>query len=121
MQKRTRVIFTFAALVVLVAGLYFFTNWFSIVTGYLKGEDSAASLASCLSSQGAEFYGNEFCVDCEKQALEFGIAFEKIHYIDCGREKENCPNLREIPAWFINGKIHYSYKSLDELKELSSC
>ncbi len=121
MQKRTRVILTFTAIVALVAFLYIFTNWFSIVTGYLKGEDETAKLATCLKKNGVEFYGNELCSDCEKQIKEFGRHFASITYFDCGKDKEFCPNIQEIPAWYINDRIHYGFKTFQELKILSGC
>lgn len=112
---------TFITIVVLVAVLYIFTNWFSLVTGYLKGEDQTTRLATCLNKKGVEFYGSLYCADCEKQRNEFGTAFEKIKQIDCGKEKEKCPNIREIPAWYLNREFIYGYKTIDELKKLSGC
>lgn len=121
MQKRMRVIVTLGGIILLVAILYNFTNWFSIATGYLKGEDEATRLATCLGNSQVEFYGNEFCAECERQINELGEAFDSVNYVDCGREKENCPNIREIPAWFIGGKTVYGFKTFDEIKALSSC
>lgn len=121
MKKKHKVMVTLGVLILLIFGLYFFTDWFSVVTGYLKGEDAGVSLATCLDEKGAEFYGTKFCAECEKQVKEFGRAFEKIKYIDCGREKEFCPNIKEIPAWYIGGKFEYGFKTIDELQELSHC
>ncbi len=124
MQPKLRVLITFLIAVSLVAGLYFFTNWFSLITGYFVGESEQQQIAHCLSAQGTEFYGTEFCADCETQQKEFGKAFSLISYFDCGRDKENCPNIQSIPAWYIpnsDEKIYYGFKSLSELKELGKC
>jgi len=121
MKKQHKVFLTFGILIVLIVFLYLFTNWFSLITGYLKGEDEVTRLATCLNAKGAEFYGNDFCADCEKQERLFGKAFEKINYVDCGKDNSLCPNIREIPAWYIDKKIHDGYKEIDELKELSGC
>jgi len=121
MEKRTKVFVTFLFVIALVIFLYIFTNWFSIATGYFSGEDETAKIARCLNKQGAEFYGTTFCADCEKQLAIFGTAAQEIRYKDCGENKELCPNIREIPAWYINKQIHYGYKSLEELKQLSNC
>jgi hypothetical protein len=121
MQKRFKVYLTFGILVLIVGGLYIFTNWFSLITGYFKGEDEVVRLAVCLNGKGAEFYGTTFCADCEKQTKAFGYAFSNIKYVDCGKDKEFCPNIRSIPAWYINGQIYYGYKEINELKEISGC
>lgn len=121
MQKRTRVMITFGGIIILIAFLYIFTNWFSVVTGYLKGEDDSVKLANCLGEKNAEFYGNEFCVECEKQRTDFRNSLSSINYVDCGRDKQNCPNIKEIPAWYISGKIYYGYKNSSELKQISGC
>src|SRR3989344_563717 len=98
MQKKFRVLFTFIFIIFLVGILYFFTNWFSIVTGFFKGEDEISKLALCLRENEAQFYFSEYCADCEKQSAMFGKSLNAIDKIDCGKEKENCPNIREIPA-----------------------
>ena len=101
--------------------MYFFTDWFSKVTGYFAGESEKAKLAKCLQNQGAEFYGSDFCAECEAQKKLFGDNFKTINYVDCGKDKERCSNLREIPAWYLNKKIYYGYKNLTELKEIADC
>jgi len=124
MKKRTQVLVTFLFVIVLVSGLYVFTSWFSLITGYFTGESEQARVANCLTDQGSEFYGTSFCADCEKQQNELGKTFETINYIDCGRDKQNCPNIESIPAWYIpnsEDKIHYGFKTINELKVLSGC
>ncbi|MFH1802408.1 MAG: hypothetical protein ABH864_03055 [archaeon] len=124
MEKKFQVMITFVVLVGLIAALYIFTNWFSIITGYFTGESQQESLIACLNEQGAEFYGTTFCADCARQEEQFGKAFEKINKIDCGKEMQNCPNLQEIPAWYIPNspdKINYGFKTLNEISELAGC
>ncbi len=121
MEKRTVVMITFLVLILLVGGLYIFTDWFSKVTGYFTGEAEREKVAQCLAQKGAEYYGSDFCPDCEKQKKEFGNSFKLVSYVDCGENKVNCPNVREIPAWYMDKQIYYGYKTLDELKQLSNC
>jgi len=121
MEKKWKVLITFAVVIVLVAGLYSFTNWFSIVTGYFKGEDASTRLTSCLNNKDTEFYFSFDCVDCEKQEREFGRGFSGIRKIDCGLGKIDCPNVREVPAWYINGEVYYGFKSVEELNVLGGC
>lgn len=124
MENKTQVLITFIILVALIAGLYIFTNWFSVITGYFTGESEQQRVAKCLQEQGAEFYFSVYCADCEKQKQELGKAAEVIAQVDCGKEKENCPNIRELPAWYLpnsEGKINYGLKTLNELKTLGKC
>lgn len=122
MKKRhVRVMITFGVLVLLMAGLYSFTDFLSKVTGYFTGESEVERLVVCLNDNDAEFYGTTFCADCEKQVALFGTSFAKLHYVDCGREKELCPNIREIPAWYIDKQIYYGFKTIEELQELTNC
>ncbi|MFH1290036.1 MAG: hypothetical protein ABIH92_01370 [Nanoarchaeota archaeon] len=124
MEKKFQVLITFTVLVALIAGLYIFTNWFSIITGYFTGESEQAIVAQCLKDQGAEFYDSIYCADCEKQKAKFGKSFDLIPRIDCGNNLENCPNIRELPAWYIPNsqeKINYGIYELNELSTLGNC
>lgn len=127
METQYKVLMSFAILVVLIFGLYFFTDWFSKVTGYIGGEDERTKLAQCLDEKRAEFYGGKYCADCEKQLMLFGSSVGFLHYIECETNTRGevvdsrCDNLREIPAWYIDGEIHYGFMDLAELKEVSNC
>ncbi|MBX4196006.1 hypothetical protein KW805_00250 [Candidatus Pacearchaeota archaeon] len=120
MDARRRLYVTFAVLVILVAGLYLFTDWFSKVTGYLSGEDESLKLAQCLKNKGSEFYTSATCADCEKQERVFGNAFGEISFIDC-TDMNQCKNIRSVPAWYINNSVVYGFKTLDQLRVLSGC
>jgi arsenate reductase-like glutaredoxin family protein len=85
------------------------------------GEGEVKKLAFCLNKNEAEFYGSTFCADCEKTKELFGQSFKLIHYVDCGKELENCPNIQNVPAWFIEKEIHYGLKNITGLKKMSGC
>ena len=121
MENITRVLLTFFTLILLIFGIYIFTDWFSKITGFLLGEDQRASLVFCLNEKGAEFYSNTYCAECEKQKEILGESFNSINIVDCGRNKELCPNIKSIPAWYIDKKIYYGLKTIDELQEISGC
>jgi|SRR3989344_9576425 len=121
METKTKVAITFSFIIFLVAILYISTDWFSKVTGYFQGEGEIEKLVVCLNNNNAEFYTSVFCADCERQAKLFGDSFAKIRQVDCGREKENCPNIQNIPAWFIKDKIVYGLKTIEELKDAGEC
>ena len=121
MEKRMQVLVTFVIAVLLITGLYIFTDWFSKVTGYFAGEDEKTKLAQCLDGKNAEFYSDIYCPNCAKQKQIFGSQIKLIKTIECGQKMENCPNIKEIPAWYINKTIHYGYFNLTELDKLSGC
>ena len=122
MEKRTKVIASFVFLVVLVVGLYFFSDWFSKTTGYLiEDEEAETALAKCLSGKNAVMYGAKKCSDCKKQKDIFGNGFKFVNYVECNGNMGKCQELRVVPAWEINGKILYGVKSLEELRLLTVC
>jgi hypothetical protein len=127
MQTKYKAMMSFTILLVMIFGLYFFTDWFSKVTGYLGGEDERTKLAQCLDNLDAEFYDGEYCVECEKQRKLFGTAMRFVDSVVCETEPGGevvdirCENLREIPAWYINGSIYYGYQNISELREISGC
>jgi len=120
MEKKTKLLMTFSILIIMVAGLYVATDWFSKVTGFFT-EDETQKLASCLNERGTEFYTSNYCADCNQQLKVFGSSINQVRTRDCGKEMENCPNIRSIPAWYINGEINYGVKTIDELREISDC
>lgn len=123
MRKKIKVIISLVILIMLMSGLYFFTDWFSkvtgYVTGYVLGEDEKVKLAQCLDGKGTEYYKNLGCADCEKQEKLFGMAFNFISFKDCSEDA--CGDLREFPAWYIDKKVYYGYKNLSELSRISGC
>jgi hypothetical protein len=121
MKKKIQILLTFSILVVLISSLYVFTDWFSKVTGYFKGEDEIARLTVCLNNKEAEFYGSVFSPESERTKIDFGQEFQSITYIECGKGRDKCPNLISTPAWYINGKIYYGYRDITELINISNC
>ncbi len=123
MQPRTKAMISFVILVVLIFGLYFFTNWFSIVTGYTLGEDEKMKLAQCLKGNGAILYTSATCPACNSQLEIFGeTAVKFIESFECkSAEQGICADLKGVPAWQINGEFYYGFKNFKELIEISGC
>ena len=121
MEARTRTMITFAVLIVLIFGAYFFTDWFSKATGYVLGEDEKEALAKCLSENGSVFYFSSTCPKCEEQIQMFGdTAADFLVKYECMTADE-CPAVGGVPAWKINGQFYYGEKSFDELQKFSEC
>ncbi|MEK6843914.1 MAG: hypothetical protein AABX83_00655 [Nanoarchaeota archaeon] len=122
MEKRHKIIFTFAFLILLITVLYFFTDWFSKATGYIIGEDSDKELAQCLTEKNAKLYTINNCNSCDKQKNLFGNeAIKYLNYYECSDNIIECSRLESVPAWEINDKLYYGIKNLDELRLLSGC
>ncbi len=122
MEQRTRVILTFGVLIAIIAGIYFFTDWFSKATGYALGEDQKIVMAQCLAGSKAALYLTTNCADCERQRGILGEnAYKIIKKITCD-PSNLCGGLKSVPAWEIEGGFYYGVKSYKELDELSiSC
>src|SRR3989338_2500354 len=87
MDSRRRVFISILALFALIAGLYFFTDWFSKATGYALGEDQKVSFANCLKDYDAALYETIECAACEKQRSLLGEgAYAIIPRIMCGED-----------------------------------
>lgn len=121
MKRKTKLLATFAVLVILIGGLYMFTDWFSKITGYFAGEDEKTRLAQCLDGKNVEFYTTTYCADCEKQKELFKSAFKFVNQVECGRDISLCPGVKTLPAWYINKTVEYGFKNLTELQQLSGC
>ncbi len=112
---------TLMIIVLLVAMLYFFTDWFSMITGYSVSEGEKTNVAQCLASKEVVMYGTDSCKYCKKQKSLFGDSFGFINYVECSANVKACIGLEGYPAWKINGNIFYGLKNLDELKQLARC
>ena len=120
MEQQTKTILTFAFLIIVLFGLYFFSDWFSKTTGYAPGEDEKLKLVLCLNAHDAVFYRSATCPDCDEQLELFGAEAAKfVNVINC-ESVDNCP-AGGVPAWKIGTQTHYGVKRFDELISVSGC
>lgn len=121
MNTQTRVFVTFFVLVVLIVGIYLFSDWFSKTTGYVLGEDQKIAFAECLASKEAVFYETANCAECDAQQALFGVpAWDLIEKQACDAQTR-CVGLASLPAWEIEGAFYYGFKEFSELDAISSC
>jgi len=107
---------------ILVAFLYFFSDWFSKATGYIVDEDPDNYLAKCLTDKGSVLYVSKSCPDCEIQKNLFGSsAIRYVNYTDCSVGESSCRELAGLPAWKLNGSVYYGVKTLTDLRGLTGC
>jgi len=120
MRQYTKTMLTFFVLVLLIAGMYMFTDWFSRTTGYVLGEDEKVKLAQCLTEKESKFYISDTCPLCEDQLKLFGdSASGFLDVIKC-ETIEECPE-GGVPSWNINGEFYYGVKNFKELAGLCGC
>ncbi|MEK6928347.1 MAG: hypothetical protein AABW65_00110 [Nanoarchaeota archaeon] len=119
MEMKYKVAVTFCFAVILIISLYLGSQWISKTTGYTIGEDNKVKLASCLKEKKSILYVSNSCLECEEQEKILGMGAEIIEKIMC--EEFECEDIKETPAWKINGKIIYGVKSIKELSLLSGC
>ncbi len=120
MNNERRVLVTLMVLIVLIASIYVFTDWFSKTTGYTLGEDQKIKFAQCLAKNNTVLYITENCYPCEQQYKMLGdSAYKIVPKIVCG--KDSCQGLSSLPAWQINNKFYYGKKDFKELSDLSGC
>lgn len=120
MEQYTKTMITFGVFVVVLFGLYYFSDWFSRTTGYVLGDDEKMKLATCLKNNGAVFYTSSTCPDCERQLEMFGKdAAGVLNVVICASVDE-CP-IGGVPAWRIGRETIYGVKEFDELIRISGC
>jgi hypothetical protein len=90
-----RLILTF--IIVLAVGGFAIAYWSQKPTNQpVADSGKLAALAECLTSKGAKMYGTYWCPHCQQQKKDFGIAFEKINYIECA--VPNDPRAPQVQA-----------------------
>ncbi len=120
MKSSTKTFLTFGVLIVLIAGLYVFTDWFSKTTGYALGEDQQIRFVHCLNDHGAVLYLKSDCAECLQQEKLFAPrALDLIEIVSC--DALACGNLASLPAWELDGQFSYGQKDFQQLSELSGC
>lgn len=128
MKRGRKILFSVAILIVLVVGIYFFTDIFSKITGYnslslLTGKTTHADhseFSECLDKKAATlYYRSQGCKECDEQMKLIQEYEQDITHIDCFID--DCPPLSHLPAWIIEGVEYDGSKTLQELKDISEC
>lgn len=81
-------------------------------------------LATCLTTNGATFYGTERCPHCKDQKKLFGEALAQVNYIDCDKNTVACQAawVQWYPTWvFADGSTLVGTQSLEALANKAWC
>jgi len=88
-----------------------------------------AEIAQCLTNNGAKMYGAVWCSHCTAQKKSFGLAWEKINYIECDARtnKEQAiicveEKIEGLPTWeFADGERLEGNQNPEVLAEKVGC
>lgn len=84
---------------------------------------SRKSFGECLTEQGVEMYGVDWCPNCQNQKKLFGEDFSNVAYTNCDFQKELCreKGVRVYPVWARDDDVLIGFQSFENLAELSGC
>jgi hypothetical protein len=114
-------------LIIALAILFFgFVFWLIKTPG--KG-GQLDTFATCLTENGAKFYGAFWCPHCQNQKALFGRSAKLLPYVECSTpdgkgQNQLCTDIgiKGYPTWiFKDGTIENGEVSLERLSELSNC
>lgn len=97
-----------------------------IVVGWAvwpSGPGEWDSFAECLSESGVVMYGTDWCSHCKDQKALFGKSFDKIDFVDCDFDRDECliAGVSGYPTWKIKGENYPGTRPLSELASLAGC
>lgn len=82
------------------------------------------ALASCLTNNGATFYGTERCPHCKDQKKLFGEAISKVNFVDCDKNAPSCnaAGVKWYPTWkFADWSELVGTQTLEALADKAGC
>ena len=112
-----KIVKSFLLMLVLIGGVFLVSC----------GEEPPTNLnefATCLTENGAEMYGAEWCSHCKDQKAMFGEAFKNVNYIECPQEQQKCQEagIKGYPTWkFADGTALPGAQQFSKLAEKTGC
>ena len=85
--------------------------------------ESSSGFGDCLVERGVYMYGSDNCASCSDQKRVLGEEFNKISYINCDFNKEECTKkgISVYPVWAKGNNVLLGLQSLETLSEFSGC
>ena len=86
--------------------------------------DNLEDFAKCLTDQGAELYGAEWCPHCQEQKELFGASLEFIDYTECTEDQQKCDDegIKYLPTWkFKDGTSDSGVKPFGYFADKTGC
>lgn len=115
-QKTFLIVFTVSIIIFLI-GIFWPKGTVS------KGNDSIESFAQCLTDRKLVMYGSDICENCQTQKKMFEKAFEKITYVNCDFQKQECleKDISFYPAWVKENQVTFGIQPFSKLSALTGC
>ena len=120
-SSKRKVIITLSVGIILIVGLWLIAEAITTYTGYAINEN-VDEFAECVG-ENSVLYFSPTCSHCIRQKKMFGTSVSYLNMVDCTLERELCSEkqLAGVPAWEINGEIHYGVQDFDILSDLTGC
>ena len=96
----------------------------TLLAGCSIDQESINQFATCLSENGANLYGSEWCPHCTEQKEMFGESLKLLDYTECTTEQQKCEteNIQYLPTWkFADGTVVSGVQSFSFLAEKTGC
>jgi hypothetical protein len=90
----------------------------------ISPEPALAALAECIGQKGIIMYGADWCPHCQNEKNAFGDEFQKIPYIECGKDPSRCiaAGVKAFPTWaFSDGHTLVGEQGLAGIAAASGC
>ncbi len=121
--KLRNIILLVAAVLLVVAGLFYFL-W-----AQESGPGKLDDFAKCLGEKGAKFYGAFWCPHCQSEKALFGSSKKYLPYVECSTPDSNgqlqvCKDqqIKVYPTWkFADGSVNEGEMTLKELVDKTGC
>ena len=92
--------------------------------GCKPSPEALNQFALCISENGAEMYGADWCSHCQDQKQRFGEAFKNVNYIDCDIYPQKCASagIEGFPTWkFKDGTLLPGVQEFSVLSFKTGC
>ena len=89
----------------------------------VAGDGEFDEFATCLTDNGAIFYGTEWCGFCQQQKAMFGPSMQYVNFIDCDQNRNTCMSegIQGYPTWKIDGQLYSGVQQMNRLADLTGC
>lgn len=82
-----------------------------------------SQFALCLATKQVAMYGSDSCEACLRQKGMFEQDFNRIQYINCDIDQEECTQkgIQQWPTWMYNDQAFVGVQSFQDLAKISGC
>jgi len=107
-----------SSVLIVLVGFLFFTG------SSPYSVEALDTFASCLSTKGFTMYGAYWCPHCQNERAAFGDSFEKVSYVECTGDPQQCTDagITGYPTWLGPDSVRLEgEQGLKRLSDVSRC